>query len=830
MSYINFFVPSKFTQGTEGIIPAEMLELRTERHTGGEAYHCVFDLWDEALKVEEFVGVEEKDGKKKRICRYHAQTPETVKRFPKTTARYSGEMRPAYGRIWFDFDSHDGGESALVDVKKFLTELGTARKDAAVCYSGSKGFHIGLPFAFVGLEISPHLANDMNRIAHSLKARYPTLDTTVYNANRKFRVLGSKHPKTNLFKILITDAELQTLSVAEIQSVAAFRRPPFAFQSISADLHTLPLFDEMLRLQAALTNDSVPEKEARAFIKHDGKEAMEQCLFLKHCATDAKSLSEPEWYAAASIVGRFEAGRKIFHEISKPHATYSRSVTDDKFDQATRTSGPRTCDGVSKLWGGCYECPHYGKLKTPVQIMHSDVIPSESTGFYFVEVNGDKVSRTPDYNGLLAAFERDRPYKSVADLQEIHAFNSTHYEHFSKIEIKNFAETKMVPPPKENMRAEFYHKVAANQVCTSDFFEDRLNGLVNMKNGVLHVETLTVEKSSPLLGFRYVLPYEYDPTASCLFFSQWISNLMEGDEARVATLQEFVGFVLSGGPYKYHKMLWLSGSGRNGKSTFINLLRELVGEENTTAVSIASLATDRFASSALYGKLLNVSEEVGKGDLSQTGSIKALTGDSVVNAQKKFGPSFSFMNRAKMILSFNEIPHMSDFSVGMKSRPQIIPFNCDFTDEAVQDKTIPAKLRAELPGIFNWGMQGWQRLEKNGAFTVSQAAEEAMEILQLESDPMYKWMKEHCTFFPVGSSSNFESNEQLYTHYQQHMWQKNDKFVISSHSFGEKIRGIREFKLRMHRKKDARGFSDVVVGGQKKVDSNTKPYALRNDF
>jgi P4 family phage/plasmid primase-like protien len=183
----------------------------------------------------------------------------------------------------------------------------------------------------------------------------------------------------------------------------------------------------------------------------------------------------------------------------------------------------------------------------------------------------------------------------------------------------------------------------------------------------------------------------------------------------------------AGGEYRFHRALWLGGEGRNGKSTFIDVLKALIGPGNYSVLSIKSLVGDKFAAADLDGKIANFSEETSTHELSDSGPFKNLTGDGDIRAEKKYGDPYFFRNKAKLIMTYNQIPDLSDLSKGMLSRPLIIPFE-KIIDDKEQDRNIKQKLLSELPGIFNFALKGWKRLEKRDSFSFS-----AKSIIALET-------------------------------------------------------------------------------------------------
>lgn len=387
---------------------------------------------------------------------------------------------------------------------------------------------------------------------------------------------------------------------------------------------------------------------------------------------------------------------------------------------------------------------------------------AQGSGFYKV---GERGALKPDYNALLEEFNRQHPHKMIADMKQAFIFQGTHYVDFTHFEIKSFAEEMFFPKPEEKTRQEFVSKVFANGVTRRSFFTDSTEGKINFKNGVLDLsgggELLA---HSPVFGFRGVLPYEYDPKAQCPIFKEWIFELMLRDKELTYILQEFMGYIVRGGDYKYHKALWLGGVGRNGKSTFVDLLKALIGVGNFSVISIKSLMGDKFAGADMDGKIANFSEETSPQELADSGPFKNLTGDGDIFAQKKYGDPYALRNKAKLVMTYNQIPDLKDLSPGMLSRPIIIPFRKIIKEEEM-DRDIKQKLYTELPGIFNFALRGWHRLERQGGFTRSARSELALQKVKEESCNVFQWVEHHVKPIESNGSRPPKKPHELYVSY-----------------------------------------------------------------
>lgn len=423
----------------------------------------------------------------------------------------------------------------------------------------------------------------------------------------------------------------------------------------------------------------------------------------------------------------------------------------------------------------------------------------EERGFYSA---GAKGRLKPEYRALLKEFEARHPYKTIADMKTVYTFNGTHYTDITPIEIKAFAEEKMKPEPDEKIRNEFLCKVLANQTARRTFFTESTEGHINFKNGVLDLsQSEDLLPHSPDYGFRGVLPYDFNPDAQCPLFTKWIKSIMLGDNDLVAILQEFMGYIVRGGSYKYHKALWLGGVGRNGKSTFIDLLKVLIGTGNYSVISIKSLMTDKFSGADLDGKIANFSEETSPQELADSGPFKNLTGDGQIQAQKKYGDPYSLRNRAKLVMTYNIIPDLKDLSAGMLSRPLIIPFDKVIKDEE-QDREIGAKLASELSGIFNFALEGWNRLEAQGGFTTSEKSKIALQKIREESCNVYQWVENHLT--PLEQELDEEGNYQYEPHQLYAMYRQHEKYAFREIDFYRRL-NVHPM-VKEHRKRTKKGI------------------------
>lgn len=245
MNYINYLVTSKYAKGTDNHLNADELSNAIVNHNGCEAYYNHFDVREDALGVDEgrpsFKGA-------KGIC------------------------KPAFNLVGFDFDDEESPENSLRDVQAFLNYF--RFEYFYVAYSGSKGFHISIPFEYFGLPADENLPKTLRNMAHELKPHFKTLDTSVYNIGRKFRAPNTLHPKTKLYKTIISHVGVDTKNIDAIKEYCKVRRDTM-YEVKSYDVQPNPLLTDIL--EAAKVTASYDESKVGTALaptrleEYDGK-------------------------------------------------------------------------------------------------------------------------------------------------------------------------------------------------------------------------------------------------------------------------------------------------------------------------------------------------------------------------------------------------------------------------------------------------------------------------------------------------------------------------------------------------------------------------------
>lgn len=278
---------------------------------------------------------------------------------------------------------------------------------------------------------------------------------------------------------------------------------------------------------------------------------------------------------------------------------------------------------------------------------------------------------------------------------------------------------------------------------------------LNLRNGLLDVRTRKLSPHTAQFLSTVRIPVSYDPGADCPTIKKFLSEVHRPDD--IPLVQEEFGYILIP-DNTLQKAILKVGPGDNGKSTELNLERALVGKDNCANVSWHKLEIDRFALSALEGKLLNIFADLPSRSLSMTTSFKMLTGGDTIGGERKFKDQYSFTSFVRLIFSTNKPPKVyDDDSYAFWRRWLIIEFPNQIPEDK-KDKNILEKLTTdvELSGLLNWALDGLDRLLKQGSYSYRKTVDETTEYYLRVADPVYAFVTDCCEVNPTGCVSKDE--------------------------------------------------------------------------
>lgn len=276
--------------------------------------------------------------------------------------------------------------------------------------------------------------------------------------------------------------------------------------------------------------------------------------------------------------------------------------------------------------------------------------------------------------------------------------------------------------------------------CNYLAFQDQIVDLDVLIPGGRHI----TRTPNPRWFSSVVLDYRYDPRADCPKFLDFLDKVLP-DRVSQDVVQEWFGYCLTRDT-DLRAMLILYGEARTGKSTLSNILEAVVGHENRSAVPLEGF-WDRFAAQQTIGKLVNFCGDSKKIDTLAEGVIKRFTGGDTILVDRKYKDPVSCKMTAKIVVATNVFPRVRDISDALWDRFIIVPMNVRIQDNEIDLTLLGSEkqgwpLRRELPGIFNWAIEGLRRLRRQGRFTLSQQLEQAKTQVRHENCSVTQFIDE----------------------------------------------------------------------------------------
>lgn len=371
------------------------------------------------------------------------------------------------------------------------------------------------------------------------------------------------------------------------------------------------------------------------------------------------------------------------------------------------------------------------------------------------------------YQNLAELIYHELNYHFITTLDgEIYTYNGGYYQPDGEQLIKHITEEFLQEYTTEHLKKEIVGYIRDKNYQKREIFDCELY-LLNLRNGVYSLTTGDLTPHTPDQHFLSQLPITYDPEAHITAIETFFRQVLQPED--IPLMQEIFGYTL----YRSHpiqKGNMFLGDGANGKSVTLSLLKTMLGQENTCAVSLQDIVKSRFAAATLYGRMANIYPDLTDEALHKTGMFKILTGGDMVTADVKFKDPFSFVNYAKLLFSANKLPEVHDDTDAFFRRWNFVTFPNKFEGKHA-DKHLLEKLTTEqeISGLFNWSIEGLKRLLVAGEFTNTKTTDEMREIYQRLASPI-KAFVDDC--LEMESSSHITKDE-LYTAFCKYCTEQN---------------------------------------------------------
>lgn len=377
----------------------------------------------------------------------------------------------------------------------------------------------------------------------------------------------------------------------------------------------------------------------------------------------------------------------------------------------------------------------------------------------------------------------DEMIESIKNEKVLHSEDVTE-EEAREVFQKYYKKTRGTQA-KKNIMNELMHRRPA----TPDEF-DKDDMLLNVANGYIDLTSRELYKHDINKMFSQITNTDYTEKMQPAVWLDFLNDIFAGDKAVIRYIQKALGYSLTGST-REQIMFILFGKGRNGKSIFVEVISEILGDysNNMQAKSLMVKKNDNVNTdiARLSKARFVTSSEPNEGFRFDEGLIKQLTGGDKVTARFLYAEEFEYTPKFKIWVSTNHKPIIRGTDDGIWRRLVLIPFDVQIPEEKV-DKDLKYKLLREAPAILNWMAEGAYMWMQEG-LAMPEKLKEASKDYRNEMDVIEQFIEDECKRVDDGK----EKANELYELYKQ--WANNNgNYKMSNKDFGIKMKEKFKYK------------------------------------
>ncbi len=269
------------------------------------------------------------------------------------------------------------------------------------------------------------------------------------------------------------------------------------------------------------------------------------------------------------------------------------------------------------------------------------------------------------------------------------------------------------------------------------------------KNGILDVADMSFEPMTPEKLESIQIDANYNPNAYSATADEFFQTITGGDIECKQVLLEAIGYSLLK-TTELQKTFMLVGSGKNGKSTYLDLLKHILGVKNYAAISMKDLSNN-FRVSMLEGKLASIAADISSAPLQDTDLFKNIVSGDEITIEKKYQDAKLGKFFATMLFACNKLPRTTDTSDGYYRRWVIVPFNANLKNiSSVEGANFKKKLLAQdsIDYIAYLAVKAISVvINTTLEFTQPQCVKDMLNEYRIDNSSVLSWIKEE---FPNG--------------------------------------------------------------------------------
>lgn len=321
---------------------------------------------------------------------------------------------------------------------------------------------------------------------------------------------------------------------------------------------------------------------------------------------------------------------------------------------------------------------------------------------------------------------------------QLHVYKDGVYK--DGVEAIEFEMIKLIPTLTSRNRSEVmkYLRLIAPEVrSVADAHYIAFN------NGIYNLNTGELQAFTPDIVVKNKIPFNYNYDAYNETMDDMLDRVSCHDDSIRDLLEEVAGYCF----YRRNelrKAFIFIGDKSNGKSTFLDCLTYMVGEDNKTALDLKELG-DRFRTAELFGKLICAGDDIGDEFIPNPAVFKKIVSGDPIVVERKGQDPFTLYNYAKPIFSANNIPRIKDKTGAVLDRLVIVPFNASFSkNDANYDPYIKYKLRSEsaMEYLIQLALDGLKRVLHNNGFTICEKVQEELDEYNEQNNPIVGFFKD----------------------------------------------------------------------------------------
>lgn len=323
---------------------------------------------------------------------------------------------------------------------------------------------------------------------------------------------------------------------------------------------------------------------------------------------------------------------------------------------------------------------------------------------------------------------------------QLYVYEDGYYQQDEKIIERKMIE--LYPGIKQSQRSEVLSYIRIKTHINSGDIKVRPY-VINLKNTRFDIRSGKCLEFDPEAIEFSRIPVTYDPSAYCADLGKMLNRVFLGDREVIDLFEEMVGYTLIKHA-RYQKAFMLYGTGSNGKSTILDLIKTFLGPRNYSSIALEKV-TDRFNVAELENMLANIGEDIDNVAMKDTGTLKKIFAGNSLQVERKGERPYKISPSATHIYACNNIPRSFDKSDGFYRRWIFIPFNAKFTAEDPDyDPMIEDKITTDtaLSYLLNIAIRGAQRLIKNGHFTEPASVKKALETYKADNSNTLSWIED----------------------------------------------------------------------------------------